>query len=168
MADEQDVDFGPAGYLPERAAQRARKIVLRAPLGLQWIVGSVVAGIAVAIAGVLFLRQGATPPEDPWVEVMAVDSVPASTYDLRFDVLIVGAGGRIRAFADADDIAWCASSNRLESPEGDVWSLTGRGYRGVASLHEHPTFVWRDRLFLDPTTTTPGPPPTDAVVHAEC
>ncbi|MTV26636.1 hypothetical protein FTX61_14610 [Nitriliruptoraceae bacterium ZYF776] len=33
---QQTPEFGPSGYLPERASKRARKIVLRAPLGLQW------------------------------------------------------------------------------------------------------------------------------------
>lgn len=168
MADQQDVEFGPSGYLPERAAKRARKIVLRAPLGLQWIAGSIIAGLILVIAGVLFLRQGAEPPGAPWTEVGEVQTVTASQYDPRLDALIVGAGARIRAFAGVDDVAWCPASNRLESTDGRVWSLTGRGYGGVDSLDEHPTLVWQDRLFIDLTRTTPAPAPTDAIVEPGC
>ncbi len=159
MSDERELDYGPSGYLPERASKRARKIVLRAPLGLQWVVGSLVAGAVVVIAGVLFLQRGANPPGDPWVELAPVTSVAASEHDPSLDVLVVGAGGRIRVFAGAADVAYCEASNRLEDAEGNVWALTGRGYGGVASLSEHPVLVWRDIVFVDlERTVDPGPP----------
>jgi hypothetical protein len=62
----------------------------------------------------------------------------------------VAAGGRVRAFAEADDVRYCAASNRLEADDGRVWSLTGRGFGGVASLEEHPT-----RCTTDGCTSTP-------------
>jgi hypothetical protein len=166
--DPEQLDFGPSGYLPERASKRARKIILRAPLGLQWVIASVVAGIVLVAAGVLFLQRGASPPGPPWVEVGPVAIVGASTYDPTHDVLLVGATGRIRAFADAGDVSWCAASNRLESADGRVWSLTGRGLGGTRSLAEHPTLVVNDVVHLDPTRTLPGPDPSPDPVEPGC
>ena len=67
MGDQSPTpEFGPRGYLPERASKRARKIVLRAPLGLQWIVAAVVFGLLVLVAGVVWLNAGG-PPGAPFV-----------------------------------------------------------------------------------------------------
>jgi hypothetical protein len=168
MSDQQRPDFGPSGYLPDRAAQRARKIVLRAPLGLQWIVASLVAGVVVVAAGVLLLT-GDDAPGEPWVAVGPADQVGTVTVDEDLDLVLVG-GGRIRAFADARelDLAYCEASRRLESPDGGVWSLTGRGLGGAPSLEEHPTVVHDGILYLDPSRTTSAPAPTDEPAEPEC
>ncbi len=154
---QQRPDFGPSGYLPDRAAKRARKIVLRAPLGLQWIVGALVAGAIVVVAGVLFLQSRDAPPPDPWVAVAPTSELSASTYDTEVDALIVAAGGRPRAFVGAQDVAYCVVSNRLEADNGGVWALTGRGLAGTPSLEEHPTLVSGGVLYVDPTRTSPAP-----------
>ena len=161
-------EFGPSGYLPARAAQRARKIVLRAPLGAQWIIGAVVAGLVVVVAGVWFLVTSGDPPPDPWVAAGEVDDVGEAAHDPDLDALLVGAGGRIRAFADAADVTYCAASNQLEAPDGRVWSLTGRGLGGAASLEEHPTLVQDGVLYVDPTRTQPGPSPSDEPAEPAC
>jgi hypothetical protein len=161
-------EFGPSGYLPERAAKRARKIVLRAPLGVQWIVAALVAGLVVVVAGALFLVRSSAPPGAPWVEVADVEEVGDSLVLQDLDVLLVGAGGRIRAFADATDVGYCEPSNRLEAPDGRVWNLTGRGLGGTASLVEHPTLVQDGRLYVDPSRLADGPTPTDEPAEAAC
>jgi hypothetical protein len=168
MDDQERPEFGPSGYLPDRAAKRARKIVLRAPLGLQWVVASLVAGAVVLVAGVLLLT-GDDAPGDPWVAVGPVERVGTVSVDEELDVVLVG-GGRIRAFADARtlDLAYCEASRRLESPDGEVWSLTGRGLGGTPSLEEHPTVVRDGTLYLDPTRTTPAPPPSEEPVEPAC
>lgn len=163
----QQPEFGPSGYLPGRAARRARKIVLRAPLGLQWIVASIVAGVVVVAAGLLFLLRSGAPPPAPWVELAQLADVGVTEVVGHADgeVLLVATGGRVRAFADAADVGYCAATNRLEAPDGRVWSLTGRGLAGTPSLAEHPTLVQDGLLYLDPTRVAAGPPPaTDAVV----
>jgi hypothetical protein len=163
-----DPSFGPSGYLPERAARRARKIVLRAPLGMQWIVASVIAGLVVVVAGVLFLQRSAEPPPAPWQPVGTVDEVaPARRVD-TLGVLVVAAGGRVRAFAGADGVAYCPPSNRLEAPGDRVWSLTGRGLGGTPSLDEHPTLVQDGTVYLDLTRTITGPDPSDDPVAPGC
>jgi hypothetical protein len=165
---EQRPEFGPSGYLPERASKRARKIVLRAPLGLQWPIAAVVAGLAVVLAGVLFLRGADTPPPDPWVAVGEAGTIGAAEAIEDLDVLLVGAGGRLRAFADAAEVRYCEPSNRLEAADGRVWNLTGRGFAGVASLAEHPSLVQDGTAYLDPTRTVPGPDPSDEPAEPGC
>lgn len=161
-------EFGPSGYLPKRAAVRARKIVLRSPLGLQWVVASLVAGIIVVIAGVLLLRQGGTPPPPPWVVAGALDTIEAAEFDPELGALMVSAGGRIRAFEDANDVIYCATNNRLEAPDGRVWNLTGRGLGGAPSLDEYPTLVHDGVVYVDPTRTSPGPPVSDEPASPAC
>lgn len=161
-------EFGPSGYLPERASKRARKIVLRAPLGLQWPIAALLAGLAVVVAGVLFLRGSDSPPPEPWVAVGEVADIgPAQPVD-DLDVLLVGAGGRLRAFADASEVGYCEPSNRLETSDGQVWNLTGRGLGGTASLAEHPSLVQDGTAYVDPSRTIPGPSPSDDEVLPAC
>jgi hypothetical protein len=168
MSGQREPEFGPSGYLPERAARRARKIVLRSPLGLQWVVASVLAGVVVVVAGVLYLQRSGDPPPSPWVAVGTVEDVTDAQLEPELDVLIVGAAGRVRAFADAADIGYCPASHRLEDASGRVWTLTGRGLGGAASLAEHPTLVHDGTLYVDPTRTSPGPSASDDPVEPAC
>lgn len=172
MSDrEPRPEFGPGGYLPDRAARRARKIVLRAPLGLQWVVATIVAGIAVLVAGVVFLGTSGEPPGAPFVALGAVADMPAAgTLDVAGrTVLVVGAGGRVRAFVpDGEVPAYCDASRRLEAADGRVWALTGRGLGGADSLAEHPVTVVDGNVYVDPTRTVPGPAPDPAAVEPGC
>jgi hypothetical protein len=149
---DPDPVFGPTGYLPDRAARRARKIVLRAPLGLQWIVASLVAGAVVLVAGVLLLGRGAAPPGPPWAELGTVETLPQSAVDGPTGLLIITVGGRVRAFEAPEGAAYCTVSNRIEHPDGRVWALTGRGTGGTASLAPVPTLTVAGIAYADPTT----------------
>ncbi|MEX2504284.1 MAG: hypothetical protein WD378_05505 [Egicoccus sp.] len=160
-------EFGPSGYLPERASKRARKIVLRAPLGMQWIVASVLAGLLVVGAGVLYLQRRDDPPPAPWIAVGEVGELADSRPLADLDALLVAAGGRVRAFAEADGVAYCEASNRLEDG-ARVWSLTGRGLGGAASLGEHPTLVHDGTVYVDPSRSTSGPTPSDEAADPAC
>lgn len=165
---DADPEFGPSGYLPARAAQRARKIVLRSPLGLQWVVASLVAGLVVVVAGVWLLVASGGPPGEPWVRAIEVDALGDTAVDPDLDVLLVGAGGRVRAFADAPDVGYCPDSHRLEAPDGRVWTLTGRGLDGTDSLEEHPTLVQDGVVYVDPSRTRPGPEPSAEPAEPAC
>lgn len=163
-------DFGPGGYLPPRASQRARKIVLRAPLGLQWVVAAALAGLVVVVAAAVFLRVSAGPPGPPYELVAEVDDLPdlLLTTVAGEDVAILSAGGRPRAFAVAegpDGLRYCPEPNRLVAADGQVWLPTGRGLGGVASLPEHPVVAHGGGLYVDVTRTVAGPPPTDDPVE---
>jgi hypothetical protein len=163
-----DPSFGPSGYLPERAAKRARKIVLRAPLGVQWIVASVLAGVVVVVAGVLFLQRSGDPPPAPWEPIGTLEEVAPTRLVAELDALVVAAGGRVRAFAEADEVRYCDASNRLEAPDGRVWNLTGRGFGGTDSLDEHPTYVQDGVVYVDPTRTVPGLPSSSEDAEPAC
>lgn len=157
----EDPDFGPGGYLPERASRRARKIVLRAPMGVQWILGTVVAGVIIIGAGLLWLAQSDDPPGSPWVAVVEVDELGDDLLVHALDVLVV-ATGRPRAFVgwSALGLDWCADSGRIEGANGQVWSATGRALTaGTRSLEQHPTLVVDGILYVDPSVTAVGPDP---------
>ena len=172
MSDPRDeLDFGPSGYLPERASKRARKIVLRAPLGIQWVWASIVAGLLVLVAGVLFLSRADDGPAAPFELVAPVTSLGDATFDDTRDVLYVTAAGRPRAFDVAAlpaSPAYCEASRQLEGRDGEAWTLTGRGLGGTPSLDEHPTVVFEGDLYVDFTTTLAGPPPSDTTAELGC
>lgn len=167
-APADELEFGPSGYLPERASKRARKIVLRAPLGAQWMVAALVAGVVVVIAGVVFLQQSSDAPSDPWVPAMEVAAIGRATTIDDGDVLLVTGAGRVRAFVAAGELAYCEPTNRLESADGGVWTLTGRGLGGAASLEEHPTLIHDGVVYLDPTRILPGPDASAEPAEAGC
>jgi hypothetical protein len=167
--------FGPRGYLPDRAARRARKIVLRAPLGMEWIVASLVAGVVVLVAGLLVLNRAGSPPGPPWEALGAVENLPASTWyadagtgDTGTGTLVVNVGGRVRAFVAPEGVIYCAPSNRLEHPDGRVWALTGRGHSGVASLPPVATLTVSGIAYLDRTSVAPPLEPLDTPAVAAC
>lgn len=150
-ASDPSPSFGPSGYLPDRAARRARKIVLRAPLGLQWVIASLVAGLVVLVAGVLLLGRGNTPPGPPWTPLGPIAMLAPSSVDGPSGLLVVNVGGRVRAFRAPEDVLYCTPSNRLEHPDGRVWALTGRGTGGRPSLAPVPTLTVAGLAYVDPT-----------------
>jgi hypothetical protein len=166
--DDDSPGFGPSGYLPDRAARRARKIVLRAPLGLQWVVASLVAGVVVLVAGVLLLGRSAEAPGAPWTPLGGVEDLPPSATDPATGMLVVHVAGRVRAFAAPAGVAYCALSNRLEHPDGRVWALTGRGLAGTASLAPVPTLAVSGIAYLDPTAIGTPLDPVDDPAEPAC
>lgn len=166
-------DFGPRGYLPERAAKRARKIVLREQMGLQWPIAAGVAALVVALAGTVYLLTGTDAPGEPYRPLLGIDAVdprgaevlaagepragfPAPVRDLA----VVRAGGGVRVLeAPSPDVVYCPASQRLEAPTGQVWNPNGRLVGGAgSSLPSVPALVFDGVLYVDETTTAPPPP----------
>ena len=174
MPPAENPEFGPSGYLPERASKRARKIILRAPLGMQWVVGALLAGVVLLVAGMLFFQRSGSPPPAPWIAAGPIEAFGAAEVvelagpDGPTGVLIVTAGGRVRAFADAPQVRYCASSNLLQAPDGSSWSLVGRGLERIPSLDQHPTLVQDGRLYVDVTRVAPGPEPVPRTPPVGC
>jgi hypothetical protein len=168
--DQPRPDFGPSGYLPERAAQRARKIILRSPLGLQWVLGAVAVGLVVVVAAVFYLLRDPAPPTDDYTAVAPLTEVGDEQLLEGRDALIVTAPGRVRTFAvDPDDLpSYCEASRRLESPSGRVWAPTGRGLDGGPSLAEHSTIVVEGVVYVDLGRTLPSPPPEETGAEPAC
>lgn len=163
--DPADAEFGPGGYLPPRAAARARKIVLRERMGIHWPIAAAVAGVLIlAVLIPAVLSQSAVPGE-PFVEVG-----PLAQVDPRGDglvdvagqtVLVVRGGGVLQAFLDPPDSArYCDSSRRIEDGAGNVWSLQGRRVGGNAdSLPRAGVMAVDDLLYLNVTDVqTPAAP----------
>lgn len=162
-------DFGPGGYLPDRASKRARKIVLRAPMGLQWVIGALAVGVVVAVAGWFALRD--TTPTAPYVQVPELAVGAGEGVELwrpdatGADAIIVRSSARTRVFAWPGEASpvFCPASGLLETADGRAWRLTGRGLGGTPSLAEHPLIIDDGVLYADPTTTidplTPDPEP---------
>lgn len=172
--NDDEADFGPGGYLPDRASRRARKVILRARMGLQWVVATVVAGVVIVVAGVLWLAQSDDPPGPPWVAVGTITAIDEAAVVPALDTLVLTLG-RPRAFVEpsGQDLLWCGEQRRIEARVGDdwlVWSSTGRPLTGQEPLSQHPTRVHDGVLYLDPSVTiaSPGPPNRSEVELVAC
>lgn len=168
--DAPSPDFGPGGYLPQKASKRARKIVLRAPLGMQWILAAAAFGAVVLVGGLLWLNSSG-PPGPPHVAAGPVDpgAGPAVIHLDDVDAwLVTGAGPPMAVVGDqVEDLSWCEASRRLESSDGRVWTTTGRGL-GTPSLTTHPMVVHDGVAYVDPTATRPGARPSDTTATPAC
>ncbi|MEX0658920.1 MAG: hypothetical protein WD080_07275 [Egibacteraceae bacterium] len=176
---EQRPDFGPGGYLPRRAAQRARKIVLREQMGMGWPIAAVAAAVVVALVGAVFLftatRGG--PPGPPFVPVApltAADPDGAATFALDGAVggvdavLVVRAGGLRTYAAPGVAVTYCAASRRLETADR-VWNLRGRLVGGDGdSLRPLATRLHDGQVYVDPTAPGPAPAPAPAGETPTC
>lgn len=159
-SDGRPAEFGPGGYLPERAARRARKIVLRQPMGLAWPIAAAVVAVAVLALGLTNLLTQAGSPRAPFVAVGQLDATDQRGADVVAladqRILVVRGTGGIRAFsAPEGEVAYCRSSLRLEAQDGRVWTPDGRLVGGDgSSLAPHPVRVHDGVLYIDPS---PGP-----------
>lgn len=139
-------EFGPGGYLPPRAADRARKIVLRERMALSWPIAAVIAGLIVLGAGTVFLLQSGAPGES-FVALTRLPDLPAGETQVVTaadrEVLVVRAQGALHAYLAPDQaVRWCAATGRLEGADAAVWRLNGRRVGGTAaSLRPVPTEV---------------------------
>jgi hypothetical protein len=156
--------YGPGGYLPERAARRARKIVLREQMSAGWPLAALLAAVVLVVAGGMFVltRTGAPrPPFEPVAELAEV--APRSTVRVDSDgagpLLLAHSGSALRALgAPATDVVLCAASGHLEGADGSVWRVTGQRLGGTAgSLASYPVRVHAGTVYVD--TADPRPPP---------
>lgn len=153
-----DPEYGPSGYLPQQAAKRARKIVLRERMSLGWPLAALAAAAVIAIAGAIFLSTWSSPPRPPWQAAGLLSRVDRVTVlpvgGLDHGALIVRAGGSLAAFAaPADPVAYCAPSGHLESAAGAVWGLDGRllsDHRRERSLQRIPVQVFDGTVYVNP------------------
>jgi hypothetical protein len=171
-ADE--AEFGPRGYVPPKAARRARKIVLREPMGLGWPIAAVVAGVALAVLGAVFLFTQVGPPQAPYEPVAELSTVdPRGAVLVGADpgqVLLVRAGGPLRAFvAPEADVAFCPGSKLLEGAGGTVWTLEGRLLAGPGeSLAPLRVQVHEGMVYVNTAEPLPPLPETRVDVGALC
>ncbi|MGI9016233.1 MAG: hypothetical protein ACR2HR_03860 [Euzebya sp.] len=156
----QDGEFGPGGYLPPRAAKRARKIVLRERMGAHWPIAAVVAGVLILVVTVPFVLSSGGPPGQPFVEAGPLSAIDPDVGDVvdvgGRPVLVIRAGGALRAFVDPPGQArYCPASRRIEAPDGRQWSAQGRLLVGQGqSLRPVQITAYDHMLFIDPTAQT--------------
>lgn len=168
-------EYGPRGYLPPRAAKRARKIILREPMGLQWAIAAVIAGVLVLAAGAVLFGLRSGPPSTPFVaagEISRVDPRGVATLPLDDgrDVLVLRGAGGVAVFADpTGTVRWCAERSRLIAPTGAVWEpdgrLVGGGGRSLARL---PAQVHDGVLYVDASAAGMRQEPLDRDEAATC
>lgn len=167
-------EYGPAGYLPERAARRARKVILRGRMGLGWPLAAVAAGTLVLVAGVAFLLTRTAPPGPPYAPLVAIDDVDPRAASVvpgaGREFVVVRAGGGVRVFrAPGPAVAYCPVSRRLEAADGTVWALSGRVVGGPGgSLAPVPAQVFRGTLYVDPARQLPPPSPQPGDAAPAC
>lgn len=167
-------EFGPGGYLPPQAAARARKIVLRERMGLQWAVAAALAGVLILALAIPALLARTGPPAAPFVEVARLADVDPRGDELFSiggeAVLVLRAGGVPRAFLEGGSGArYCAASGRLESPDGTVWSAEGRLIGGEGrSLALMAVQVYDGVLYVDTSAPTPALEPRPGAVVPAC
>ncbi len=160
-------EFGPGGYLPPRAAKRARKIVLREQMGLHWPIAAVIAGVVILAITIPFVISSQGPPDAPFVEAGPLDAIdPAGDGLVLVDdrpVLVVRAGGVLRAFADVPDGArYCDVSRRIEAPGPRVWTAEGRLIAGEGeSLQPAAIQAYEAVLYVD---VAGGPDPLPPLI----
>lgn len=171
---EERPAFGPRGYVPPQAAKRARKIVLREPMGLGWPIAAVTAGVLLGLLGLFYLLTQTGPPGAPFAAAGPLRAVdPRGTAVLRTDaapVLVVRAGGGVRAFlAPSETVAYCDASKRLEGSDGSVWTVDGRLTGGPGpSLAPIPAQVYDGTVYADPSHPADPPPPAPAGASPAC
>lgn len=169
-------EYGPGGYLPPRAAHRARKIILRERMGLGWPVAAIVAAVLVALAGVVYLRTATGPPGPPHVAVGALEAIDprgAAVLDVpgaEAEALVVRSGGVLRTFAaPATPVHYCAPAQRLEGADGTVWTVDGRRAGGPgASLQPMAAEVHDGVIYADPSALGDRPPPVGEDAAPQC
>ncbi len=168
MGDEPD--FGPRGYLPQRAATRARKIVLREQMGRGWLLAALGATALVAGAGLVFLLVAGRAPGEPFSPAGPVDRVAQGDAGMVGTALVIRGAGSVRAFVPPRAaVAWCARSDRLEAADGRVWTADGRLVGGSGqSLTPLRSTVFAGTLYIDPDRPLPTPAPDDRGAIPAC
>jgi hypothetical protein len=176
-AERERPEFGPRGYLPDRAARRARKIVLREPMGLGWPVAAVIAGVLVAAVGLAYLLARTLAPAPPFVPVGELERIPrpgavvAEVEGSADAVLVVRVTGSPRGFiAPPEEVAYCPASRRLEAPaSGSVWRLDGQRVGGRAdSLPPVELRLHDGTLYVNPVAAGEPIPPSAARETPAC
>lgn len=136
------------GYLPRRAANR--KILIRAQLGLPWLVSALVFGAMILVAGAAWLLLRPSAPGPPYV-----DRGPLDRY----------ADGEVTAFPDGsgwldrrrgltaigDAVSYCPSDGGWVDDETGRYDEAGRRVGGGAGLVLLPVRAASGRVYVDPT-----------------
>lgn len=168
-------EFGPRGYLPERAAKRARKIVLREQMSVGWPLAALAAALLVAVAGAAYLLAGDRPPGPPFVPVAPLSAVDPAGVEVFGhaalpDVLVVRAGGPPRAFVAPDaPVRYCPDARVLVTQDGRAWERNGRLVAGRGESLQPLRIAAHDGVvYVDADARPAAPPPRPSSDSSAC
>lgn len=142
------------GYLPRKAANR--KLVIRAQLGLPWVLAALGAALLVLVAGAAFFLSRPDEPEAPFVSMGPLDAYPEQAVaplrdrsgwvDRRAGLAVV-----------AGPVSFCPADGGWVGPDGRRYDADGR-----SDVEGRGLTLWRvraasGRLYVDRTATIPVP-----------
>lgn len=141
------------GYLPRKAANR--KLVIRAQLGLPWVVGALVAAGILLVAGAAFFLSRPDEPGGAYVSQGALKAYPEQAVSPLQD----GSGWldrRTALAAVAGPVAFCPADGGWVGPGGERYDADGRSEGGTGLT------LWAVRaaggkVYVDKTRTTRVP-----------
>lgn len=157
------------GYLPRKAA--SRKLVIRAQLGLPWVLAALGAAALVLVAGAAFFLSRPDRPGAPYVDQGPLDTYP----EQAVTPLRVGLGwlDRRTGLAATGGVAFCDDDGGWVGPDGERYDAQGRSADGSGLV----LFAVRaagGHVYVDPThtttvtaTTAPLPPCTHPRTHLQ-
>jgi len=142
-------------YLPPRAA-KARKLILRARLGLAWQLAAGLVAVVILVAGSLLLLGGGRPGA-PWVRAAALAAVPdGSVAEVPAGpgrVVVVDRRAGLQAFVtEPGPCPVVAAAAGFARPcQGQAWDADGTPARaGTPALRRVPARLARGDLYVDP------------------
>ena len=138
------------GYLPRKAANR--KLVIRAQLGLGWVLGALGAAVVLGVAAVVFLLSRPDRPPAPYVDEGALATYP----EQAVKPLPAGDGWidrRTGLAAVAGPLSFCPADGGWVGPNGRRYDAEGRAESGTGIT------LWAvraasGRVYVDRTATT--------------
>jgi hypothetical protein len=138
------------GFLPRKAAKR--KLVIRAQLGLPWILGALATAGVLAIAAIAFVLSSPDRPKAPYRDEGSLSSYPEQavtplrTKDGWLD-------RRTGLAAVAGPVAFCPGDGGWVGPDGRRYDAEGRSDTG-AGLTLWAVRAASGHVYVDRTTTT--------------
>lgn len=138
------------GYLPRKAA--SRKLVIRAQLGLPWVLGALGAAALIAVVAVAFVLSRPDRPKPPYT-----DEGRLSDYPEQAVKPLPGKDGwidrRVGLAAVAGPLAFCPADGGWVGPDGRRYDADGRSENGTGVT------LWAvraasGRVYVDRTTST--------------
>lgn len=137
------------GYLPRKAANR--KLVIRAQLGLPWVLGALGAAALLAVAAVLFLLSRPNTPDAPYQ-----DEGPLSAFPEQAVKPLPGGDGwldrRVGLSAIAGAVSFCPADGGWVGTDGRRYDAEGRADDG-RGLSLWAVRAASGHVYVDRTTT---------------
>jgi hypothetical protein len=137
------------GYLPRKAA--SRKLVIRAQLGLPWVLAALGAAALVLLAGAAFFLSRPDRPGRPYVDEGRLNAYP----EQAVTPLRSGAGwlDRRTGLAATGAVDLCDDDGGWVGPGGERYDAQGRAADG-SGLVLYAVRAAGGHVYVDPTRTT--------------